>query len=302
MKNIVPVTAIVFVLHLSLTVEAQTPLWQGKGRIVLSSDGNHHDHDDWAATALACAMIAAKDLQDKLVLYTYSDHVWGSRTTNNKHGMNSYEHMKESALGAKKRFGFENSKFLCAVDDPEAAYDAVAEEINKSSEENPLFICAGGPMHVVGEGIMRSQLDKRKYVTLISHAEWNNKHADNPGSNEPAHEGWTFQEIKETFEAAENGGVTLIKIKNQNSGKDYEGLKVPKERYDWMLSSKASNLELYQDGAWDWLYSRMKTSVKGAKGEEFDPSDAGMVIFLLTGIEKTNPDMVKSILENPVER
>ncbi|MFR9552558.1 MAG: transposase, partial [Rikenellaceae bacterium] len=60
------------------TSTAQTPLWNGKGRIAISSDGNEHDHDDWAATPLSLALIAAKGLQDKMVLYTYSDHVWGS--------------------------------------------------------------------------------------------------------------------------------------------------------------------------------------------------------------------------------
>lgn len=42
---------------------SQSPLWQDKGRIVISSDGNEHDHDDWAATPLSLAIIAAKGLQ-----------------------------------------------------------------------------------------------------------------------------------------------------------------------------------------------------------------------------------------------
>ncbi len=56
---------------------AQTPLWQGEGRIAISSDGNEHDDDDWAATPMSLALIASQGLQDKLVLYTYSDHIWG---------------------------------------------------------------------------------------------------------------------------------------------------------------------------------------------------------------------------------
>jgi len=38
------------------------PLWQAQGRFVISSDGNEHDHDDWGATPLSLAFIAAKGL------------------------------------------------------------------------------------------------------------------------------------------------------------------------------------------------------------------------------------------------
>ena len=48
------------------------------GRIVISSDGNEHDHDDWAATPLSLALLAARNLQDSLTVYTFSDHIWGS--------------------------------------------------------------------------------------------------------------------------------------------------------------------------------------------------------------------------------
>ena len=41
------------------TLYAQTTLWQGKGRIAISRDGYEHDDDDWAATPLSLALIAA---------------------------------------------------------------------------------------------------------------------------------------------------------------------------------------------------------------------------------------------------
>ena len=53
----------------------------------------------------------------------------------------------------------------------------------------------------------------------------------------------------------------------------------------------------YKEGAWDWLYSRLETCIK--KGS-IDASDAGMVVYMLTGIEKTDPRMVKEIMENPI--
>ncbi|NBD37106.1 MAG: hypothetical protein GVY10_00875 [Verrucomicrobia bacterium] len=45
----------------SAPTHAAEPLWQGQGRIALSSDGNEHDHDDWGATALTLALLAAAE-------------------------------------------------------------------------------------------------------------------------------------------------------------------------------------------------------------------------------------------------
>ncbi|MDO7137592.1 hypothetical protein [Algibacter lectus] len=45
------------------------------------------------------------------------------------------------------------------------------------------------------------------------------------------------------------------------------------------------------------MYQRQLTCVK--KGD-FDPSDAGMIIYLLTGKQKTSPDDARAIIENPV--
>jgi hypothetical protein len=286
---------------LGTSLKAQTPLWQGKGRIAISSDGNEHDHDDWAATPLSLALLSARGLQNKLVLYTYSDHVWGSNLEKpvGKGGLSAYEQMKESALTGAKMFGFKQSAFICAVDDPEKAYNAMAKAINESSDNNPLFIIAAGPMQVVGEGIRRSELEKRKYITVITHSQWNNNHAANSYKWEPEHKGWTYEMMKGIFADKEGGEVNFVQILDQNGGKDYLGLNCAIVHYDWIKTSSAKDEKPYKKGAWDWLYSRQETCVK-KKGKNFDPSDAGMVIYLLTGIEKTNPEMAKEIMESPV--
>ncbi len=281
------------------TAQAQTPLWQGKGRIAISSDGNEHDHDDWAATPLSLALLAAAGLQDELVLYTYSDHIWGSNQAHptSKSGLNSYQHMRESALKGGEYFGFTNTKFICAVDNAIVAYHAMRDEINKSTAEDPLIIIAAGPMQVVGEAINRADKEKRKYVTLVSHSEWNNVHSDTPGKKEwDDHTGWTFKEIQDEFGTTEGGGVHCVQILDQNGGDDYDGLNTDIAKFDWIKTSEAR--KFYKDGAWDWLYARQETCIKN-KGKNFDPSDSGMIIYLLTGVEKTNPDMAREIMENP---
>lgn len=282
-------------------LNAQTPLWQGKGRIAISSDGNDHDHDDWAATPLTLALLASQGLQDKLVLYTYSDHIWSSNIAHktSPSGLNGYQHMRESALGGQKWFGFDKTNFICAVDDAEIAYNAMRDVINQSSKKNPLIIVAAGPMQVVGEAIDRSDIKKRKFITILSHSNWNNVHSDTPGKSEPSHAGWTFKEMQETFGVKNGGNVKFVQITDQNGGEGYDGFNAPIAKFDWIKTSEARNNSIYQAGSWDWLYTRQETCIK-EKGANFDPSDAGMIVYMLTGIEKTEPFMGQKLMENPV--
>lgn len=294
------VGVILLTLFSAEVIFAQEPLWEGKGRIAISSDGNEHDHDDWAATPLSLALLAASGLQDQLVMYTYSDHVWGSNQDHptSESGLTAYEHMRESTLIGQQMFGFDNTRFICAVDNAEVAYNALRDVINESSAENPLIIIAAGPMQVVGEAISRSEIDKRQYVTLISHSGWNDNHSDKPHKQYwDNHSGWTFQEIKDEFSNDENGNLVTNRISDQNGGNDYDGLKATKEKFDWLKTSEARNHKSYKGSSWDWLYSRLITCIK--KGD-IDASDAGMVLYMLTGVEKTNPEMVKSIMEKPI--
>lgn len=270
------------------TAEARQPPWQGKGRVAVSSDGNEHDHDDWAATPLSLALLAARGLQDRLALYTYSDHVWGS----NPRGR---AQMRLGALEGAKHFGFEPRRFVEAVADPDSAYDAMARAIDASTADNPLFIVAAGPMQVVGEGLDRADPARRKHVTVISHSRWNDRHADHPGGGE-SHEGWTWKEMRAAFAP---DGVKFLHIRDQNGGQGYDGLRAPVERFAWLKTSPARGRPPYKEGSWDWLYARLETCVKGG---DFDASDAGMIVFLLTGKEKTNPEDARAILEHPAKQ
>ena len=259
------------------------------GRIVVSSDGNEHDHDDWAATPFTLALLAAKGLQDKLTVYTFSDHIWGSDYQKKK----GKAEMLISALEGQKIYNFKKSNFLEAVADSTKAINAIVKEINKSKASNPLTIVAAGPMHVVGSSISQSKKAKLKYVRIISHSNWNDRHSDKPYDWEE-HSGWTWNEIKENFESY---GLICDRISDQNGGKDYEGMKAPKAMFDWINTSPIRNTSEEAKNQLDWLYQRQLTCVK--KGD-FDPSDAGMIIYLLTGKQKTSPDDARVIIENPV--
>jgi len=277
------------------------PLWQGKGRIVISADGNEHDHDDWGATPLSLAIIAAKGLQNKLALYIYSDHVWGS---NHEHpgfdGVSPYRQMKISAIKGSKMFGFKHTQFLCAVDAPEKAYEALKFIINLSDSANPLFIVASGPLQVIGEAIGRADNSKRQFVTVISVDNcWNDSHADKPYSEWEQHSGWTMVKIKNNFCTNAGGNLKIVSIQNQNPC-----LKKSWKEYEWLISAPERNNSFYKKGSWTWLFNRLCLTAKpdGTDRNYFysiDPSDAGKVIFLLTGIEKTSPQLCYELMKNP---
>jgi hypothetical protein len=259
-----------------------------KGRIIISSDGNEHDEDDWAATPMSLALLASRGLQDQLTVYTFSDHTWGS----DKEKSNASEQMRESAFMGAKLFGFKKTKFIEAVAAPNFAIIEIARQINKSSAKDPLTIIAAGPIDLIGDALNESDSTKLAYVRLISHSVWNDEHADKPYEWEK-HEGWTWDKIKEKFERK---GLQLDHISDQNGGEDYEGLKTDLTKYDWLKDQTNLNPKLFEKNSWTWLYSRL---VVAQKGEEFDTSDAGMVIYLLTGSQKNTPDSIREILENP---
>lgn len=259
-----------------------------KGRIAISSDGNEHDEDDWAATPMSLALLAARGLQDQVVVYTFSDHIWGS----NKERPGADAQMRESAFIGANKFGFKRTKFIEAVAAPNFAVIEMVKHINKSSAKDPLTIIAAGPMDIVGDALNEADSAKLQYVKLISHSNWNDEHADKPYDWEK-HEGWTWEKIKEEFEPK---GLQLDHILDQNGGSDYEGLKTDLTKYDWVKTSPKRDQKPYDKGSWDWLYERL---VVAQKGEEFDPSDAGMIVYLLTGKQKTSPEDLREILENP---
>ena len=298
------VVLLVALLLASVVVYAADPLWNGRGRIVISSDGNAHDEDDWGASALMLALLASQGMQEALPVYVYCDHIWEGRS--DRKGYDGRAEMIESIEGGRDRFGFPDTEFICAYDDPERAYEAVAREIDRSSRRNPLILIAAGPMQVLGEGIARAKPSKRKYVTLITHGRWNNIHsAKDREKYKSAHDGWSYEEIVEAFASEKGGGLNCIHIHDQNgrdrdaSGKRlFDGLNTNRDRFSWLRTSEARHLPVYKEGSWEWLYSRMEECSKNG-GRDFDVSDAGMLVYVLTGSDHTSPEVVKDLMEHP---
>ncbi|MFR9651289.1 MAG: family 43 glycosylhydrolase [Rikenellaceae bacterium] len=257
--------------------------YDGKGRIALSSDGNKHDNDDMQATMMTLMILAKAGLQDITTLYTYADHIWGSED-------NDLELMRRSAVECGEKFGFDKTKFMAAVEDPEAAYEAMKEEILSSDINDPLYIIAAGPMQVVGEAIDRVfKVDRNRlnYVTVISHSEWNNKHSDryeqgstaHAGREEEPHSGWTWDEMVKAY--GDRVNFNLITDQNGTGANPY------KTRNKFSAPSWVSWkwMSTHENEAVRWVYETARTNPCGP-----DFSDAGMAYYLVADLNGERGD------------
>jgi hypothetical protein len=257
-------------------------------RIIISVDGNEHNKNDWGATPLSLALIAATGLQDLVVVYSFSGHTWGS----NKVHPGSDAQMRESAFIGAKQFGFKKTKFIEAVTAPNYAIIEMTEQINKSSAKNPLLILSGGPMEIIGTALKEADSTKLTHVRLLAQSSWDGEHAEQPEEWE-SHKGWTWEKIKESFASK---GLKMELLLQEEGKDDLMGLKAPAKAYQWIKTSPKKDEKPFQEGSWDWLYSRLEAA---KVGEEMNPSDAGLVLYLLTGKLKITPEDIRTVLENP---
>ncbi len=140
------------------------------GRIAYTCDGNIHDNDDWDATPWSMALFQAFGRAGAVVQFDYSNHI-GVSTSEGEIQMDS------SALGGAKNFGINPEKVFCDVRNLQATVANLKAEGNKSSPTDPLLFIQGGPMEVAYQCLSAVDLEKRKYITFISHSGWNNDHS-----------------------------------------------------------------------------------------------------------------------------
>jgi hypothetical protein len=239
-----------------------------KGRIAWSSDGNHNDEDDWAASPVALAIFAEFGVKGRLVHFDYNsilpttDPAWEK------------EH-ETSVLGAVARYGYDRSVFHDCRKDVDAAVNSIARAINESSADNPLYLVIAGPMQVPYMGIQKSDPAKRKFVYCISHSRWNDGFATK----------YTFVYNKR---AVIPTGIHWIQIKDQNVRLATSPFGRPSEAaewapWEWMRDSSEEKVR--------FLWERMRATKRG------DCSDAGMAYFLVSGDEEGDIVKLRRLLE-----
>jgi len=276
---------LVFCLFLSLELNAQTVPYTGE-RIVVVTDGNEHGKDDWGATPLTLALIASKEIQDQVMVYAFSSHTWGS----NKSHFGADAQMRESAFLGAKQFGFKKTKFIEAVTAPNFAIIEITQLVNKSSEKNPLTILASGPLEIIGTSLSEADSTKLKFVRVISYSTWDQEHANSPVEGE-THTGWTWEKLRESFQANQ---LQLVSLVNETKGK--EGLKAPLSAYSWLNDPSVKEPKPFEKGSWAWLYSRLEAS---KIGNEVNPDDARLIYYLLTGNPNPSVKDLQVLVTNP---
>lgn len=285
LSRIVVTTGLFFILVSGFSSEtlAQDIPYTGE-RIVVVADGNEHGKGDWAATPLTLAVLAAKEIQDQVMVYAFSSHTWGSNKTHS----GADAQMRESAFLGSKQFGFKKTKFIEAVNAPNYAIIEITVQVNKSSAKNPLIILAAGPMDIIGTALGEADSTKLKHVRIISHSIWDQQHADSPEEGEE-HKGWTWEKLQESYAGK---GLNFIALPELEEG----SFKAPLSAYGWLNDSPEKEPKPFEKGSWQWLYSRIEAA---KSGEEVNPSDVRLLLYLLTGKSNASIQDLRDILENP---
>ena len=243
----------VLCLLLPIIVSAQDTIDRGNYFIAISHDGNIHDKDDFIASALNIAMLAEVGLWDKVVHFEYSNHIWDENPA-------SVKEMQISVRGACERWGVDTNRiFEVRVKEQ---FAAAKENFKKAAQKAKdagaiLYYACGGPMEVPYQMLENLSPELRKVVFVISHGNWNNEHAGK------MHGGRNWDDLIKIA-----GGYKMIA--NQN-GQYFNN---PPANWKWLEE---------KGGRYAWLYSRNPFA------EKFDPSDAGMTYYIITGRGNDQP-------------
>ena len=247
------------------------------GRIAVVADGNSPDPDDLGGTAVSLALLRATGLEDKLVHYSHSCDLVRVERISERAEIERHALMQSVCdVTARRWGGFESLKFLDAKWNKDETVKDLANAINASTENNPLWIIEAGEPDIIGFALDSSSKDKHKHVKVITHH----------SANDDAGDFYTWQQILDF-------GVEEVRIPDQNIK-----LKVDLPEWDWARDHEDARLQQV------WLFGKMAEVddvVKFQKGK-WDCSDAGMILYWITGanvnagLEMGTIDDVKTLL------
>ncbi len=278
------------------------------GRIAYTADGNAHDQDDWAATPGSLSILSAVGLQGALVHYDYNDNTVDHTGV---FPMSFTQEMRDSVTNATYFFGYDVQDLVGETTDSifydvslyeQNAIDHLASEIEKSTEDDPLYIILGGPAEIVYQAMEKAEKGK-EYVTVISHSQWN-EWAEADGS-------WCKRGLKDGLHTLEQCGVSiengnLIRIQDQNTvtvGEEKTPmLCITSEKTKAEQTEEDFN-ELYKNVQWmkdaknlglNYIYQRLVDMTREEDDtDKCDMSDAGMMLYLLDGLQENDYSTLK---------
>ena len=253
-----------------------------KGRIAIVADGNSPDPDDLGGTAVSIALLRAAGLENRLVHYSHSCDLIRVNRIDEKAERERHALMQSACdVTARRWGGFNAITFFDAKWQQEITVNDLANAINASTAEDPLWIIEAGEPDIIGLALDASKKSKHKFVKVVTH---------HP-ANDDAGDFYTWQQILDF-------GVEEVRIPDQNVN-----LKVNLEKWDWAKNHSDPRIQ------WVWLQGKiaeMDNVVKFQKGK-WDCSDAGMVLYWITGatnngLELGTVDQVKKLLLDFIEK
>jgi len=280
MKKIGLVFAVLLVLSGSVFAQMINP---PSGRLAIVSDGNSPDPDDLGGTAVSIALLRAAGLADRLVHYSHSCDLVRVSKISEKAEVERHALMQSACdVTARRWGGFEHITFYDAKWQMDATIKDLANAINVSTVDNPLWIIEAGEPDIIGFALEETPKEKHKYVKVITHHPAN----DNAGDF------YKWQQILDF-------GVEEVRIPDQNIN-----LKVDIEKWEWARTHSDSRIQQV------WIQGKIAEVddvVRFQKGK-WDCSDAGMVLYWITGanvnggLKTGTVDDVKTILLDFVKR
>lgn len=252
------------------------------GRIAIVADGNSPDPDDLGATAVSIALLRATGLEDRLVHYSHSCDLIRVNRISEKAEIERHALMQSSCdVTARRWGGFESLTFYDAKWQMDATIKDLANAINESTADDPLWIIEAGEPDIIGFALAAAPKEKHKYVKVVTH---------HP-ANDDAGDFYTWQQVLDF-------GVEEVRIPDQN-------IKLKVDLADWNWAKDHPDSRIQQV----WLQGKIAEVddvVTFQKGK-WDCSDAGMVLYWITGatnggLKQGTVADVKALLSDYISR
>lgn len=243
-------------------------------RLAYSADGNYHDTDDIGATPMAMAIVKAFGKNSQLVHIEINNHI-GCNDNNAKNAHSSRVNTAKTNFGSTSNVYDIKSSRTTAKTNLKALIEA-------SSSSDQLTIVAAGPYQTIYDALKASSSSSHKYVTILSHSDWNDDHTSSGDPTSCKVVGKTKADV-----AADFPDVKFKKIRDQNT--DF-GNGFSSSTWSWL--STGSNWKTAQKSNMQSLYDALGDSNHNSNGI-WDPSDAGMMWYAMTGEDNCSVNKVK---------
>lgn len=255
-------------------------------RVALSFDGNSYDADDLIAAPIALAILEESGNKGKLVHCDFGNNLYKDTESKNIYGDETKEdqatEMKASIDGAISRWNYDTALFF-EVWKPTELENARINFMNAAVQAydagEPLYYIVGGPMQVpikmiekIDENTAWTEQRKNEIkgnIIAVSHSTWNERFGNNN----------TFDQDLPKWTELIAMGIKNVQLADQNSYDGDDDMSTAVSKWDWLNDvDETSTTDRY-----DWLRQRNPFF-----NNKFDPSDAGMVFWLINGAKGYN--------------